>query len=79
MYINRVAIVKSVMINLLIIQKMNSYHVPYTKVAPLIAGYHKLLIFSGVKCHGKNSMRHKFSYATFFDCQASQALFVAEN
>ena len=58
---------------------MSSYHVPYTKVAPLIASYHKLFIFGRVKRHRENSMWNKFSYATFLDFQASQALFIAEN
>lgn len=58
---------------------MISHHIPNTKVAPLISSYHKRFIFSRVKCHGENSMWNKFSYVTFFDFQASQALFVAEN
>ena len=58
---------------------MISYHVPYTKVAPLISSHNQRFIFSRVKCHWENSMWNKFRYVIFFDFQASQALFIAEN
>lgn len=58
---------------------MISHRVPYTKVAPFISSYHKRFIFSRVKCHWENSMWNKFRYVIFFDFQATQAPFIAEN